>query len=146
VMAIGVAKSFGTAMADDLRFVATDVTSVVIANPGHWLGPGAVAAPHPPRGAVDDHLLLSRLDGLAVCDLDAVHVTEKLRPRSQEVVVLLRGDAVQRDDRRVARRRRHRLSAASYPEPADRAFAVDCRQLGALSWPGWCRQSLSTIW
>jgi pimeloyl-ACP methyl ester carboxylesterase len=30
-------KSFGTAMADDLRFVATDVSSAVIANSGHWL-------------------------------------------------------------------------------------------------------------
>jgi len=37
VLAIGAAKSFGTAMADDLRLVATDVTSVVIANSGHWL-------------------------------------------------------------------------------------------------------------
>jgi pimeloyl-ACP methyl ester carboxylesterase len=37
VLAIGADKSFGTAMADDLRFVASDVTSVVIANSGHWL-------------------------------------------------------------------------------------------------------------
>jgi pimeloyl-ACP methyl ester carboxylesterase len=37
VLAIGADKSFGAAMADDLRFVATDVTSVVIANSGHWL-------------------------------------------------------------------------------------------------------------
>jgi len=37
VLAIGGDKSFGTAMADDLRFVATDVTPVVIANSGHWL-------------------------------------------------------------------------------------------------------------
>ena len=37
VLAIGAAKSFGAAMADDLRFVATDVTPVVIANSGHWL-------------------------------------------------------------------------------------------------------------
>jgi pimeloyl-ACP methyl ester carboxylesterase len=37
VLAIGADKSFGSAMADDLRFVATDVTSVVIANSGHWL-------------------------------------------------------------------------------------------------------------
>jgi len=34
VLAIGAEKSFGTAMADDLRFVATDVTSVVIPNSG----------------------------------------------------------------------------------------------------------------
>ncbi len=37
VLAIGAEKSFGTAMADDLRFVATDVTGTVIANSGHWL-------------------------------------------------------------------------------------------------------------
>jgi pimeloyl-ACP methyl ester carboxylesterase len=37
VLAFGVDKSFGTAMAGDLCFVATDVTSVVIANSGHWL-------------------------------------------------------------------------------------------------------------
>ncbi len=37
VLAIGAEKSFGTAMADDLRFVANDVTGAVIANSGHWL-------------------------------------------------------------------------------------------------------------
>jgi pimeloyl-ACP methyl ester carboxylesterase len=37
VLAIGADKSFGSAMADDLRFVATDVTSQIIANSGHWL-------------------------------------------------------------------------------------------------------------
>ena len=37
VLAIGAEKSFGTAMADDLRFVADDVTGAVIANSGHWL-------------------------------------------------------------------------------------------------------------
>jgi pimeloyl-ACP methyl ester carboxylesterase len=37
VLAIGADKSFGAAMADDVRFVATNVTSVVIANSGHWL-------------------------------------------------------------------------------------------------------------
>jgi len=37
VLAIGAEKSFGTAMADDLGYVATNVTSVVIANSGHWL-------------------------------------------------------------------------------------------------------------
>jgi pimeloyl-ACP methyl ester carboxylesterase len=37
VLAIGADKSFGAAMADILRFVATDVTSVVIPNSGHWL-------------------------------------------------------------------------------------------------------------
>jgi pimeloyl-ACP methyl ester carboxylesterase len=37
VLAIGADKSFGSAMADILRFVASDVTSAVIANSGHWL-------------------------------------------------------------------------------------------------------------
>jgi pimeloyl-ACP methyl ester carboxylesterase len=37
VLAIGAEKSFGAAMADDLRFVATDVTAVVIPGSGHWL-------------------------------------------------------------------------------------------------------------
>jgi pimeloyl-ACP methyl ester carboxylesterase len=37
VLAVGGQKSFGTAMADDLRFVASDVTSAVIPNSGHWL-------------------------------------------------------------------------------------------------------------
>ncbi len=37
VLAIGAEKSFGTAMADEIRFVAVDVTGVVIPNSGHWL-------------------------------------------------------------------------------------------------------------
>jgi pimeloyl-ACP methyl ester carboxylesterase len=37
VLAIGAEKSFNTAMADDIRFVATNVTGAVIANSGHWL-------------------------------------------------------------------------------------------------------------
>jgi pimeloyl-ACP methyl ester carboxylesterase len=37
VLAIGAEKSFGTQMADVLRFVAIDVTGVVIPNSGHWL-------------------------------------------------------------------------------------------------------------
>jgi pimeloyl-ACP methyl ester carboxylesterase len=37
VLAIGAGKSFGTQMADVLRFVATDVTGIVIPNSGHWL-------------------------------------------------------------------------------------------------------------
>ncbi len=37
VLAVGAEKSFGTAMADDIRFVASDVTGAVIANSGHWL-------------------------------------------------------------------------------------------------------------
>src|SRR3984885_1710331 len=36
VLAIGADKSFGTGMADVLRFVAADVTAKVIANSGHW--------------------------------------------------------------------------------------------------------------
>jgi pimeloyl-ACP methyl ester carboxylesterase/quercetin dioxygenase-like cupin family protein len=37
ILAIGAEKSFGTAMADQMRFVALDVTGSVIANSGHWL-------------------------------------------------------------------------------------------------------------
>jgi pimeloyl-ACP methyl ester carboxylesterase len=37
VLAVGADKSFGNGMADVMRFVATDVTGVVIANSGHWL-------------------------------------------------------------------------------------------------------------
>jgi pimeloyl-ACP methyl ester carboxylesterase len=37
VLAIGAEKSFGTGMADDIRFVANDVTGAVIPNSGHWL-------------------------------------------------------------------------------------------------------------
>jgi pimeloyl-ACP methyl ester carboxylesterase len=37
VLAVGADKSFGTAQADVLRFVASDVTGQVIANSGHWL-------------------------------------------------------------------------------------------------------------
>jgi pimeloyl-ACP methyl ester carboxylesterase len=37
VLAIGAEKSFGTAMADDLRFVASNVSGAVIPNSGHWL-------------------------------------------------------------------------------------------------------------
>ena len=37
VLAIGADKSFGAAMADDLRFVASNVTAQVVANSGHWL-------------------------------------------------------------------------------------------------------------
>jgi pimeloyl-ACP methyl ester carboxylesterase len=35
--AIGAEKSFGTAMAADIRFVATNVTGAVIPDSGHWL-------------------------------------------------------------------------------------------------------------
>jgi len=37
VLAIGADKSFGAAMADELRYVASDVSSVVIRSSGHWL-------------------------------------------------------------------------------------------------------------
>jgi pimeloyl-ACP methyl ester carboxylesterase len=37
ILAIGADKSFGAKQADDLRFVATNVESVVIPNSGHWL-------------------------------------------------------------------------------------------------------------
>src|SRR6267154_4994587 len=37
VFAIGAEKSFGTAMADDLRFVATNVTGGIVPSSGHWI-------------------------------------------------------------------------------------------------------------
>ena len=37
VLAVGAEKSFGSAMADHIRFVAADVTGVVVPNSGHWL-------------------------------------------------------------------------------------------------------------
>jgi pimeloyl-ACP methyl ester carboxylesterase len=37
VLAIGAEKSFGSAQADVMRFVADDVTSAVIPDSGHWL-------------------------------------------------------------------------------------------------------------
>jgi len=37
VFAIGAEKSFGSAMADDLRFVATDVTGGIVPASGHWI-------------------------------------------------------------------------------------------------------------
>jgi pimeloyl-ACP methyl ester carboxylesterase len=37
VLAIGAEKSFGAALADEIRFVAIDVTDAVIPNSGHWL-------------------------------------------------------------------------------------------------------------
>jgi pimeloyl-ACP methyl ester carboxylesterase len=37
VLAIGADRSFGTTIADDLRFVSGDVTGTVIPNSGHWL-------------------------------------------------------------------------------------------------------------
>ena len=52
-LAIGGDKSFGTAMADILRLVATDVRSVVIPNSGHWL---MEEQPDATVGAVHDFL------------------------------------------------------------------------------------------
>jgi pimeloyl-ACP methyl ester carboxylesterase len=37
VLALGAEKSFGMGMADDLRFVATDVTGGIVPNSGHWI-------------------------------------------------------------------------------------------------------------
>jgi pimeloyl-ACP methyl ester carboxylesterase len=37
VLAVGAEKSFGTAMADDLRFVASNVTVGIVPNSGHWI-------------------------------------------------------------------------------------------------------------
>jgi len=37
VLALGAEKSFGAAMADDLRFVASDVTSGIVPDSGHWI-------------------------------------------------------------------------------------------------------------
>src|SRR5882762_8298660 len=37
VLALGAEKSFGAAMADDLRFVASDVTGGIVPNSGHWI-------------------------------------------------------------------------------------------------------------
>jgi len=37
VLAVGADHSFGTGMADEIRFVASDVKSTVIVNSGHWV-------------------------------------------------------------------------------------------------------------
>jgi pimeloyl-ACP methyl ester carboxylesterase len=37
ILALGADHSFGTQMADDMRFVATNVTAGVITNSGHWV-------------------------------------------------------------------------------------------------------------
>jgi pimeloyl-ACP methyl ester carboxylesterase len=37
VLAIGAEKSFGTAQADDLRFVASNVNGGIVPNSGHWI-------------------------------------------------------------------------------------------------------------
>ncbi|WP_411908620.1 alpha/beta fold hydrolase [Mesorhizobium sp. ES1-4] len=37
VLAVGAEKSFGTAQADDLRFVAADVTTGIVPDSGHWI-------------------------------------------------------------------------------------------------------------
>ena len=44
ILALGADKSFGTAMADDIRFVATNVTGAIVPRSGHWVmeeNPGA---------------------------------------------------------------------------------------------------------
>jgi pimeloyl-ACP methyl ester carboxylesterase len=37
VLAVGAEKSFATGMADELRFVATDVAVGVVPSSGHWI-------------------------------------------------------------------------------------------------------------
>src|SRR5262249_29057277 len=37
VLAVGAEKSFGTAQADDLRFVAANVTGAIVPGSGHWI-------------------------------------------------------------------------------------------------------------
>ena len=37
VLAVGADHSFGTGMADELRFAADNVTAAVIVNSGHWI-------------------------------------------------------------------------------------------------------------
>ena len=37
ILAVGAEKSFGTAQADDIRFVATDVSSAIVPGSGHWV-------------------------------------------------------------------------------------------------------------
>ena len=37
VLAVGAEKSFGTAQADDIRFVATNVTGAIVPASGHWV-------------------------------------------------------------------------------------------------------------
>src|SRR5260370_3374490 len=88
-----------------------------------------MAAPDPPGDAVDDCLFLPGLDWLAVCDLDAVLVAEKLWGRDQEIGIPLHGAAVLRVSRRADRRADPRLPAAPHPEPADCAVPYDRPQL-----------------
>ena len=37
VFALGAEKSFGTAQADDLRFVASNVSGGIVPDSGHWI-------------------------------------------------------------------------------------------------------------
>jgi pimeloyl-ACP methyl ester carboxylesterase len=37
VFALGAEKSFGAGMAEDLRFVASDVTGGIVPSSGHWI-------------------------------------------------------------------------------------------------------------
>jgi hypothetical protein len=60
VLAIGADKSFGTVVADEPCFVATDVTSGVISNAGHWMmktsRPRQSRSPAPPRQEIGDEI------------------------------------------------------------------------------------------
>jgi len=37
ILAVGAGKSFGSAMADELRFVGSDVTGAILPDSGHWI-------------------------------------------------------------------------------------------------------------
>jgi pimeloyl-ACP methyl ester carboxylesterase len=37
ILVVGAEKSFGSAQADDIRFVATDVTAAIVPDFGHWV-------------------------------------------------------------------------------------------------------------
>jgi len=37
ILAVGAEKSFGTAQAEDIRFVATNVSAAIVPDSGHWV-------------------------------------------------------------------------------------------------------------
>ena len=37
ILAVGAEKSFGAAQAEDMRFVATNVTAAIVPGSGHWV-------------------------------------------------------------------------------------------------------------
>jgi len=37
ILAVGAEKSFGTAQAEDIRFVATEVSAAIVPSSGHWV-------------------------------------------------------------------------------------------------------------